>query len=57
MLKNIFKNFRVLTNPIENLPTEKLNLFQSINQALDQFMNENPNSFIFGEDVKFGGVF
>ena len=35
----------------------KVNLFQAVNNALDLFMQKNLNSFVFGEDVAFGGVF
>lgn len=35
----------------------KLNLFMSINNALDIALKTNPNSYLFGEDVAFGGVF
>jgi len=36
---------------------EKMNLFQSINNALDIALGSDDNSYLFGEDVKFGGVF
>jgi len=36
---------------------KKMNLFQAINNALDIAMEKDPNSYLFGEDVKFGGVF
>ncbi|KAK7575669.1 hypothetical protein V9T40_011955 [Parthenolecanium corni] len=38
-------------------PTEKLNMFQAINNALDLVLRTDPSSVIFGEDVGFGGVF
>ncbi|KAL9650621.1 hypothetical protein ABK040_016338 [Willaertia magna] len=34
-----------------------LNLCNSINVALKQAMEKDPNSLVFGEDVAFGGVF
>ncbi|XP_053208909.1 2-oxoisovalerate dehydrogenase subunit beta, mitochondrial-like [Panonychus citri] len=37
--------------------TNRMNLFQAINNSLDLALTKNPNSFIFGEDVAFGGVF
>lgn len=37
--------------------TEKLNLVQSINNALKIAMEADPRVCIFGEDVAFGGVF
>jgi len=36
---------------------KKMNMFQAINNALDIAMEKDPNSYLFGEDVKFGGVF
>ncbi|KAL3309641.1 hypothetical protein Ciccas_011810 [Cichlidogyrus casuarinus] len=37
--------------------TEKLNLFQAVNNALDLTLKNDPKSIVFGEDVAFGGVF
>ncbi|KAF6134263.1 hypothetical protein GIB67_010062 [Kingdonia uniflora] len=34
-----------------------VNLFSAINQALDIALDTDPRSYIFGEDVSFGGVF
>jgi 2-oxoisovalerate dehydrogenase E1 component beta subunit len=36
---------------------EKINLFTAINQALDIALEKDPKCVVFGEDVKFGGVF
>ncbi|OQR78721.1 2-oxoisovalerate dehydrogenase subunit beta, partial [Tropilaelaps mercedesae] len=36
--------------------TEKLNMFQSITNALDLALSKDPTA-VFGEDVSFGGVF
>ena len=38
-------------------PTTKLNLFQSINAALQTSLSTDPSTILFGEDVAFGGVF
>lgn len=38
-------------------PTKKMNLFQSINDALSIALAEDENVLLFGEDVAFGGVF
>ena len=38
-------------------PTTKLNLFQSINNAMDIALSTDQSAIIFGEDVAFGGVF
>ncbi|KAL7495272.1 hypothetical protein ACHAWT_003905 [Skeletonema menzelii] len=38
-------------------PTTKLNLFQSINTALQLALSTDPTTIVFGEDVAFGGVF
>jgi len=35
----------------------KMNMFTAINNALDIAMQSDKNSYLFGEDVKFGGVF
>lgn len=35
----------------------RLNMFQSINNALELALAKDPNAVIFGEDVAFGGVF
>ena len=37
--------------------TKKMNMCQSINDALDISLQENDKAAIFGEDVAFGGVF
>ena len=37
--------------------TEKLNLYQTITNTLDIAMEKDDQAIIFGEDVKFGGVF
>lgn len=37
--------------------TEKLNMFQAINNALDITLKTDKTAMIFGEDVGFGGVF
>lgn len=41
----------------KNIMTHNLNLYQAVNSALDLTLSHHPNSFVFGEDVKFGGVF
>lgn len=38
-------------------PTTRLNMFQSINSALDTALSRDESALIFGEDVAFGGVF
>jgi 2-oxoisovalerate dehydrogenase E1 component beta subunit len=37
--------------------TQKMNLYTAVNNALDIALATDPNAIIFGEDVKFGGVF
>ena len=37
--------------------SDKMNMFQAVNSALDVAMTSNPKTVIFGEDVGFGGVF
>lgn len=47
-----------LKNPNEFIDNQKkTNMKAAINDALDIIMSQDPNSYIFGEDVKFGGVF
>jgi len=38
-------------------PTKKMNLFQSLTDAMDIALATDPTAVIFGEDVAFGGVF
>ncbi|KAM4043732.1 2-oxoisovalerate dehydrogenase subunit beta, mitochondrial [Anomaloglossus baeobatrachus] len=38
-------------------PTQKMNLFQAVQSALDNTLSKDPTAVIFGEDVAFGGVF
>jgi len=65
------KNFAANTLELDEIPdngtkyiklknpekVEKMNMFQAINNALDIALETDPNSYLFGEDVKFGGVF
>ncbi|KAL9968485.1 hypothetical protein ACROYT_G020586 [Oculina patagonica] len=37
--------------------TQKMNLFQSLTNAMDIVLDSDPSAVIFGEDVAFGGVF
>ncbi|KAK3603004.1 hypothetical protein CHS0354_016820 [Potamilus streckersoni] len=37
--------------------TTRMNLFQSINSAMDNALEQDPTAVLFGEDVAFGGVF
>eukprot|EP00271_Cylindrocystis_brebissonii_P008239 TRINITY_DN22269_c0_g1_i1.p1 TRINITY_DN22269_c0_g1~~TRINITY_DN22269_c0_g1_i1.p1 ORF type:complete len:399 (-),score=35.56 TRINITY_DN22269_c0_g1_i1:1477-2673(-) len=37
--------------------TKRMNLFTAINDALAIALDSDPRSFVFGEDVSFGGVF
>lgn len=36
---------------------QKMNMFQAINNAIDIALAQDSNAYVFGEDVKFGGVF
>ncbi len=38
-------------------PKVKMNMFQAINNALDQSLQNDESAVLFGEDVAFGGVF
>lgn len=43
---------------LESYPKKKkINMFTAINEALDLTLSTNSNAYLFGEDVKFGGVF
>lgn len=48
------KSIPNLKNP-QNV--EKMNLYQAVNNALDIALKTDNESYIFGEDVAFGGVF
>jgi 2-oxoisovalerate dehydrogenase E1 component beta subunit len=37
--------------------TKEMNLFQTITDSLDIALQKDPSAVLFGEDVKFGGVF
>ncbi|KAK4881331.1 hypothetical protein RN001_004650 [Aquatica leii] len=54
--RNFFNYFPTTTMPVEG-PTEKINMYQAINDALDIILKEDDTAMIFGEDVAFGGVF
>jgi len=43
--------------PAELGETTKMNLFQSVTNALDLTLSSDKSSVVFGEDVAFGGVF
>lgn len=45
------------TAPTEYGETMKMNLFQSITNAMEIALESDPTAIIFGEDVAFGGVF
>ncbi|XP_043802905.1 2-oxoisovalerate dehydrogenase subunit beta, mitochondrial [Apis laboriosa] len=51
--------FTYYTDKSKNIPgeTEKMNMYQAINNGLRIAMTKDPNAVIFGEDVGFGGVF
>ncbi|OAD55252.1 2-oxoisovalerate dehydrogenase subunit beta, mitochondrial [Eufriesea mexicana] len=51
--------FTYYTDKNNSVPgeTEKMNMFQAINNALRIALSKNPDAVIFGEDVAFGGVF
>jgi len=46
-----------LSSEIRNGTTKRMNLFQSINDALSIALAEDESVLLFGEDVAFGGVF
>ncbi|XP_024534530.1 2-oxoisovalerate dehydrogenase subunit beta 2, mitochondrial [Selaginella moellendorffii] len=37
--------------------TKRMNLFSAVNEALHIALESDPRAYVFGEDVKFGGVF
>ncbi|XP_046549421.1 2-oxoisovalerate dehydrogenase subunit beta, mitochondrial-like [Haliotis rubra] len=45
------------TPPPEHGETTRMNLFQSVTNALDIALSKDPSAVVFGEDVAFGGVF
>ncbi|RWS05156.1 2-oxoisovalerate dehydrogenase subunit beta-like protein [Dinothrombium tinctorium] len=50
-------NFYPSTVAASEGETNRLNLFQAVNNALDIALASDPSTCIFGEDVAFGGVF
>lgn len=42
---------------IRNGPTQKMNLFQAVGDAMNIALAEDESVLVFGEDVAFGGVF
>ncbi|CAG8760729.1 14863_t:CDS:2, partial [Acaulospora morrowiae] len=51
------KNPELLETGVANGETKKMNLFQSINDAMSIALATDETAVIFGEDVSFGGVF
>ncbi|WRX33349.1 Transketolase-like [Theobroma cacao] len=50
--------FSTATCDVENQQSAKsINLYSAINQALHIALETDPRTFVFGEDVSFGGVF
>jgi 2-oxoisovalerate dehydrogenase E1 component beta subunit len=45
------------TAPANLGETTKMNLFQSVTNALDISLSSDKSAVVFGEDVAFGGVF
>lgn len=61
-LQNLSKSFSKVRYALaKDIPsrveTSHVNMYQSINSALDIALETIPGSTLFGEDVKFGGVF
>jgi 2-oxoisovalerate dehydrogenase E1 component beta subunit len=46
-----------LPEEVRNGTASRINLFQSINQAMAHALRTDPKVMLFGEDVAFGGVF
>src|SRR5690606_38030479 len=50
----VYKNTEIDTT---SKTTQKMNLCQSVNNAIDIAMEKDEKAVVFGEDVAFGGVF
>ncbi|KAI5464643.1 transketolase [Mariannaea sp. PMI_226] len=50
-------NNKELPEDVRNGRTQKMNLFQAINDAMGTALAEDESVLVFGEDVAFGGVF
>eukprot|EP00828_Plagiopyla_frontata_P033422 TRINITY_DN433_c0_g1_i7.p2 TRINITY_DN433_c0_g1~~TRINITY_DN433_c0_g1_i7.p2 ORF type:complete len:393 (+),score=75.25 TRINITY_DN433_c0_g1_i7:977-2155(+) len=50
----VYKSLKDIPSTVQK---KKLNLMNSLNEALDIALTTDKDSYIFGEDVKFGGVF
>eukprot|EP00954_Amorphochlora_amoebiformis_P027233 1384246-Amorphochlora_amoeboformis.AAC.1 len=48
---------KVEADGMQPVETRKMNLFTAVNDALDLAMKQDDEVILFGEDVKFGGVF
>eukprot|EP00331_Platyophrya_macrostoma_P031856 CAMPEP_0176435720 /NCGR_PEP_ID=MMETSP0127-20121128/17507_1 /TAXON_ID=938130 /ORGANISM="Platyophrya macrostoma, Strain WH" /LENGTH=355 /DNA_ID=CAMNT_0017818835 /DNA_START=44 /DNA_END=1111 /DNA_ORIENTATION=- len=55
--KKFFATYRTAKDIPANLEREKMNLFTAVNNALDITLQTDSKALLFGEDVKFGGVF
>jgi len=59
--KLLTRSFATKFNLASDIPStaerKKLNMFMAINNAMDIAMEADKTSCLFGEDVKFGGVF
>jgi len=42
---------------LDRMETKKMNMFTAINDSLDIVLWTDSSAVLFGEDVKFGGVF
>ncbi|XP_068634827.1 2-oxoisovalerate dehydrogenase subunit beta 1, mitochondrial isoform X3 [Aristolochia californica] len=53
------RRFSTLSGQDHKEPTngKRMNLFSAINQALHIALDTDPRSYVFGEDISFGGVF
>ena len=43
--------------PLHTMETKNMNMFTAVNNSLDIILDTDKSSVLFGEDVKFGGVF
>jgi 2-oxoisovalerate dehydrogenase E1 component beta subunit len=50
-------SYKTIDEIPDSMPREKMNLFMAINNALEIVLRTDDSSLLFGEDVKFGGVF
>jgi 2-oxoisovalerate dehydrogenase E1 component beta subunit len=56
-LSRFFATYRTIRDIPDHLPRKNMNLLMALNSAMDVALETDKTACLFGEDVKFGGVF